>query len=55
MDDFIKELLREQMSNSQGIANSTKKGVLLKNVNDINRILSLIYKLKDSINSQAEA
>jgi len=55
MDDFVKELLREQTAMSQAIANSTKKGQLLKNISDLNRILSLVLKMKDSIAAQAEA
>lgn len=55
MDEFVKELLREQTAMSQGIVNSTKKGQLLKNISDLNRILSLVLKLKDSIAAQAEA
>lgn len=55
MDEFVKELLREQTAMSQAIANSTKKGQLLKNISDLNRILSLVLKMKDSIAAQAEA
>jgi len=52
MEDFLSELLSEQISLSQKVKTSENEQETLKNIKEINQVISLIYGLKKTIEKQ---
>lgn len=54
MSEFLCELIREQTSLSNQIEKSSNQKQILKNIKDINQIITQIYLLEETINKQKE-
>jgi hypothetical protein len=54
IDDFINELINEQTYLSQQVKNAEDKQETLKNIKDINQVMSLVYGLKKTMEKQKE-
>jgi len=49
LNDFLSDLVNSQTSLSQTVANCKNKKEVLKQIKDINVIITLLYNLKESI------
>ena len=54
MTDFINELLNEQTSQSQQVKASENEQEILKNIKQINQVLTAVYQLNELIKKQKE-
>lgn len=54
IEEFLTELLSEQVSLSQKVKTSQNEQETLKNIKDVNLIISLVYNLKHTMEKQKE-
>ena len=54
IDEFLNELIHEQTSLSQQVKSSNNKNEILKNIKDINGIISSLFVLLNNIEKQKE-
>ena len=54
LEDFLSELVRSQIRLSQSVKGSTNQQETLKNIKDINNIISLVYGLQTNMEKQKE-